>query len=228
MAGTNTPNLNLYKPNRTDNVSVIADLNDNMDKIDTFAGNVATAESNSKGTVAIVEDGNTCTHVGGIASGQYVVWKGLLYKATQAISVGTTLSTSTNLSAVTDGIANELNSKIATIGTVVQGTVKSSLAVPNETFTDIATMSLTKGVWAITGGTQYTSSFTQQAITRLCQNGSGISGTSLRNTGLSGGGSCVSAIISINTTVTVSLNVYQGSESSVTAVGVALTAVRIA
>lgn len=119
MAGTNTPNLNLYKPNRTDNVSVIADLNDNMDKIDTFAGNVATAESNSKGTVAIVEDGNTCTHVGGIASGQYVVWKGLLYKATQAISVGTTLSTSTNLSAVTDGIANELNSKITTntIGT---------------------------------------------------------------------------------------------------------------
>lgn len=118
MAGTNTPNLNLYKPNRTDNVSVIADLNDNMDKIDTFAGNVATAESNSKGTVAIVEDGNTCTHVGGIASGQYVVWKGLLYKATQAISVGTTLSTSTNLSAVTDGIANELNGKLNILNNV--------------------------------------------------------------------------------------------------------------
>ena len=127
MAGTNTPNLNLYKPSRTDNVSVIADLNDNMDKIDTFAGNVATAESNSKGTVAIVEDGNTCTHVGGIASGQYVVWKGLLYKATQAISVGTTLSTSTNLSAVTDGIANELNSKISS---------SRADATPNTTYVD--------------------------------------------------------------------------------------------
>ena len=147
MAGTNTPNLNLYKPNRTDNVSVIADLNDNMDKIDTFAGNVATAESNSKGTVAIVEDGNTCTHVGGIASGQYVVWKGLLYKATQAISVGTTLSTSTNLSAVTDGIANELNGNITTIDTTLSG---SNITITGESNISVTLLSTRKASNVVT------------------------------------------------------------------------------
>lgn len=61
-------------------------------------------------TVAIVETGDTAFHT--IAAGQYVMWNGALYKATVAIASGATLSATgnnANLSAVTGGVANELN-----------------------------------------------------------------------------------------------------------------------
>lgn len=38
--GSSTQHLNLYKPDRTDYVSVITDLNNNFDKIDDFAEDV--------------------------------------------------------------------------------------------------------------------------------------------------------------------------------------------
>ena len=56
-------------------------------------------------TVAIVEKTDTATHA--IAEGKYVVWKGHLTKASSAISVGDTLSSS-NLTAVSDGLANNV------------------------------------------------------------------------------------------------------------------------
>ena len=62
-----------------------------------------------KRCIAIVEDGDTASQA--IASGKYVIWKGNAYKASSAISQGDTLSLS-NLTAVSDGIGNELNSKI--------------------------------------------------------------------------------------------------------------------
>jgi len=69
-----------------------------------------------KSDIGIVEDTNTATHT--IASGQYVIWKGELYKAKTAIPSGTTLSTS-NLDAVSNGIANELNANIIPAPSVV-------------------------------------------------------------------------------------------------------------
>ena len=59
-----------------------------------------------KSDIGIVEDTDTATHT--ISSGQYVIWKNELYKASTAIPSGDPLS-STNLTAVSDGIANELN-----------------------------------------------------------------------------------------------------------------------
>ena len=62
--------------------------------------------------IGIVEDGDTATH--SIAAGKYVVWKGNLCKASTAIAIGTTLSTS-NLTAVSDGGLNEINGNITKI-----------------------------------------------------------------------------------------------------------------
>ena len=62
-----------------------------------------------KSDIAIVEDTNNATH--NISNGQYVVWKGSLYKATANISSGDGLS-GTNLSAVSNGGLNDLNSNI--------------------------------------------------------------------------------------------------------------------
>ena len=71
---------------------------------------LATEDTNIKGSIAYNEDGNTATQ--NIPQGSFVVWKGHAYTASAAISSGDTLSTSTNLTAITNGIANELNSKL--------------------------------------------------------------------------------------------------------------------
>ena len=54
--------------------------------------------------IALVEDGTTATH--NIAKGKYVIWNGVMCRATSAISSGDTLS-STNLTEVSGGVANE-------------------------------------------------------------------------------------------------------------------------
>ena len=72
-----------------------------------------------KGNTGIIENTSVATHT--IAAGKYVIWKNDLYKASSAISIGDTLSLS-NLTAVSDGIANELNSKLSYLDNVVTGT----------------------------------------------------------------------------------------------------------
>ena len=79
-------------------------------KIDAALSALGTEDTNIKGSLAYNEDGNTATQ--NIPVGSFVVWKGHAYTASAAISSGDTLSTSTNLSAISDGIANELNSKL--------------------------------------------------------------------------------------------------------------------
>lgn len=72
--------------------------------------------------IAIVQTTNTATRA--ISSGQFVLWKGSLYKASAAIASGATLSSS-NLTAVSDGVANELNSiKVAKSGDTMTGDLK--------------------------------------------------------------------------------------------------------
>lgn len=59
--------------------------------------------------IAIVEDTDTASR--NIASGKYVLWKGVLTKASTAISSGTTLSSS-NLTSLDDGAINDLDERI--------------------------------------------------------------------------------------------------------------------
>lgn len=103
---TYTSNLNLKKPGLSDD-ALIADINGNMDLLDTDAGKL-------RADIAIVENGNTATH--NIAEGQYVVWKGDLYIASAAIASGATLSSS-NLTAKPNGLGGEVTSLSDQIGT---------------------------------------------------------------------------------------------------------------
>ena len=68
-----------------------------------------------KQCMAITQDGDTADRA--IASGKYVCWKSDMYTANQAINSGDTLSAGSggNLTAVDDGIANDLNSEIDTL-----------------------------------------------------------------------------------------------------------------
>ena len=59
--------------------------------------------------LAIIQNGTTATT--SIAAGSWVSWNGILKKALSAISSGDTLS-STNLGDPTNGVLNDLNSKI--------------------------------------------------------------------------------------------------------------------
>ena len=59
-------------------------------------------------SIAIVQDTDTATQ--DIAKGKYVIWKSDLYKVTTAININDTLSTSTNLTAVSDGLGGEIKS----------------------------------------------------------------------------------------------------------------------
>lgn len=108
MAATHTPNLNLNKPDRQDFVSVVHDINDNMDKIDEEAGMVDDG-------IAIVIDGNTAPRA--ISSGQYLLIKNHStlatggYHATANIANGESV-TSSNVAVDSDGIANALNSNL--------------------------------------------------------------------------------------------------------------------
>ena len=126
---TSTTNLGLTKPAYSDDAD-IADINDNMDILDAKIGAVgntsvqnqinsasASISANAqnigklKDDVAITEDGDTATH--SISTGQYVIWKGDMYKATQNIAVSATLSSS-NLDAISSGVSNDLGYKLNT------------------------------------------------------------------------------------------------------------------
>lgn len=78
---------------------------------ETDISELKTSLSTVKSDLGIVEDTNTATHT--IAKGQYVIWKDALYTASQAIPLGTTLS-SNNLTAVSNGGLNLLNSALNT------------------------------------------------------------------------------------------------------------------
>ena len=105
----NTTYLDLKKPTLDDD-ALIADINDNMDKVD------AAVQEGSE-AIAIVSLGNT--H-GAIAAGQYVYVRGHsslaegLYTANSAIAANATLSSS-NVTAVSGGGLNALNDKIAKV-----------------------------------------------------------------------------------------------------------------
>ena len=89
------------------------------------AGLMAAADKalldNLPADLAIVESGDNATH--NITSGQFVVWKGSLYKTSAAIASGDALSGS-NLTAVSNGGLNDLGSSVNTLNSNI-GTSKT-------------------------------------------------------------------------------------------------------
>jgi hypothetical protein len=99
--------------------------------------------SKTEDLISIVENGNTCTHTGGISKGQYVNWKGDLYTADSNISVGATFASSggsKNLTAVTDGGLNELNDRISsnTLGIAVAMTANTNYTAPSDGYFQVS------------------------------------------------------------------------------------------
>lgn len=107
---TYTTHYNLKKPALADKIR-IADFNGNADTIDSQMYDNASLGAQLKADIGIVENTNTASH--NISEGQYVIWKGSLYVASSAISSGATLSNA-NLTAVSNGGLNALNSKLTT------------------------------------------------------------------------------------------------------------------
>ena len=105
----------------SDSTSIQAHLTD----IESDVSDLTTSLSTVKSDIGIVEDTNTATHT--IAKGQYVIWKDALYMASQAIPLGTTLSSS-NLTAVSNGGLN-MFSVVEASGVPATGTL--SVALPS-------------------------------------------------------------------------------------------------
>ena len=110
---TSTTNLGLVKPDGPDR-ALVAVINENMNKIDQYAGEVNDSLGAIEDGMAIVANGNT--HAA-ITSGQFVYVRNHstltqgLYTATANIAANATLSTS-NLTADPSGGLNALNSKL--------------------------------------------------------------------------------------------------------------------
>lgn len=104
----NTPNINLVKPFGTDK-ALVSVINDNSDKIDTFAGSANTNMANTQNGYAIVVDGNNAPKA--ITAGQYLFIKNHStlsaggYHATANIANGAAI-TSSNVAADADGVVN--------------------------------------------------------------------------------------------------------------------------
>ena len=89
---------------------ITTDLDTRLTAVETTDAEHGTDIDKIKADIAIVENGNTATH--NITAGQYVLWKTNLYTASANISIGTALS-GTNLSSVSNGGLNALNSQLA-------------------------------------------------------------------------------------------------------------------
>lgn len=105
----------------------------------------------------IVENGNAASQT--IAAGQYVIWKGVLYTADAAIASGTTLAASggnKNLTAVSSGGLNALNSDLSSLGNIIySGQNSSTFSIPSGEFTSTSTITLTKGTWLVVASSDW-------------------------------------------------------------------------
>jgi len=99
---TNTTNYNLIKPAYED-IADIADINDNMDTID---GALTDGINATKGIASVIT-GTTNNSGRTIASGEYFIANGVMYKATASIPSGGVWNNSKE--AVSDDLINTLN-----------------------------------------------------------------------------------------------------------------------
>ena len=88
----------------------------------TYSSNQITLNNTGLNTVGIVEDGYTASQ--NISDGQYVIWTVTLYTANVSITYGTTLSSS-NLTAVSNGLGGEIKSLSDSKLDVDQGSINA-------------------------------------------------------------------------------------------------------
>ena len=124
---TYTTNYNLEKPAQT-NVYNVDVFNDNADKIDTALWGKSDASN-----LAVVEPTNTASQPYSV--GQYLVLGGILYKVTQAIANGGTITPGTNVSQ--DSVGTELKSlkdaltNFVHVATIPSGTISDNFGFIN-------------------------------------------------------------------------------------------------
>lgn len=123
-------NLGLYLPTVDDFITVARDMTGNFEIIDAAVGANTLGITNLRSAFGFVEDGDVATHA--IAAGQYLLWKGSLYIANSAISVGAAISG--KVSAVANGAVNDLRDKVVQLGNQVltntqKNQVKSNLGI---------------------------------------------------------------------------------------------------
>jgi len=222
---TYTSNLDLKKPAQSDKIR-IADINNNMDTIDSTIGAIGTRSvteqlTDIEGSIAIVSTGNV--HVA-ISAGQYVYIKGHdtlsdgLYTADSALAANATLSSS-NVTAVSGGGLNSLSNHIANIGSYLYENINKSVSA--NTWTTTKSISLTAGTWLVISYMDLNVSVSGIYNNRL----SALSTNQVvRNVGTNGGG-CVNArVYTSNASFTVDADAYV--ESNVTVRGI-LQAIRL-
>ncbi len=129
---------------------------------------------------------------------------------------------------VTAGI-NEIKTSIGQIGTIVEGTVATTLTCANSTSTTIASMTLTKGTWIIFGNHEFSESFDYYYQDRLYNGSSAIAGAILRVSANAGGGGVITVPLKITSnSATINYKTIQYSGSTRTAKYVTLKAYRVA
>lgn len=131
------------------------------------ADSVKDVTDDLKSDMAIVENTNNATH--NISIGQYVIWKGSLYKASTNISSGDGLS-GTNLSAVSNGGLNDLGGKIANFALTKYDSWQrstgheSGTTLPKNTWTSITYQSLPAGTYFVSCDVNMTTSQTSATL----------------------------------------------------------------
>jgi hypothetical protein len=164
-----------------------------------------------------VAEQNGATATEAIPFGKRFYRNGLLYRAIAYIANGASFTSS-----------NCETTNLNVIGTVVTGT-SITTTVPTATATNVASVTLSRGVWIICGGGGYSTSFTQSARIELFAS-SRIYGTRVQSGGINDGHnlntSCVRAVTASSETIY--LQMYQASGSDKTTQYVGLNAVRIA
>lgn len=125
--GTDLSSGEAWNSAHWENVKLADEIQNNTEDIQTVDNRVDLTNSD----IGIVEDTNTAVH--SISKGQYVIWKGSLYKATAAIAIGTTLSGS-NLTPDSNGAANSLQSQITSLSNHIGTVYEENLTASNVTF----------------------------------------------------------------------------------------------
>lgn len=174
--------------------------------------------------IAYYEPGNTATN--NIPAGSYVIWNNIAYIASQAISIGDTLSTN-NLTALTSGITNDLNERTSVLEQLPRRTTyntSTSVNVNDNTITNLVSAQLTPGKYLFIAAVIFTSNANGFRRVGISKDNNSIGYdrySEIDQTPLSGQATKMDITIydELTTTETFYLNVLQNSGSSLSTTG---------